>query len=123
MNVIYDSKLFYGTELGQLTSILSLFDFIPSPPKKPNDIIEQVGWINKNLPGNVFVEVTYPQLNCDSDDMVAHLNLLDDVDEFDAEDMDNFLRTASIGEYGYVLGMLRFDYVAPVFYTRHYIYK
>lgn len=120
----YDSKLFYGIELGKLEDVLGMFNdcYMEYPPHKPHDMIDEVGWINTQLPEGVYLEVTYPKRSCEDNEMIAHLTLLDNDDNITAKEMRKFLKNVNVSQYGYVLGMLGLQYQEPTFYTKYYIY-
>jgi hypothetical protein len=122
----YDSKLFYGTELGPLTDIIKRLDtIIPKPPHKPIDNIDAIGWINTQLPKGIFLETMYPYRDCDPNEMVAHLNLLDDSrdDSITYKNMKKLLKRANYTGYANILGRLGMDYKEPVFYIQTYVYN
>jgi hypothetical protein len=119
-----DSKLFYGVELGKLPDVIKAYsNFINQPPRKPNDLVDFIGYINTQLPDGVFLEVTYPIRNCPESEMIAHLTLLDGDENISSYQMIDILTTSNYCEYYKFLTDIGFEWVEPKFYTRHYIYK
>jgi hypothetical protein len=121
-----DSKLFCGIELGQATEIINkMWDFIERPPINNVDtknLLNIVEWINTRLPDGVFLEITYPIYGCEQEDMIAHLNLLDNDEDIDVDEMIRILDSINYGGYKKVLRELNMPYKSPVLYTRYYIY-
>jgi hypothetical protein len=119
----YDSKLFYGMELGNLTDILlACRKFTAIPPHPPRSFIEEVDWINTQLPEGVFLEVTYPCRQCPESEMIAHVNLFDNYISLSKQEMYEAIRAVNYAGYGWVIGNLGLTYKEPMFYTRHYVY-
>lgn len=119
----FDSKLFYGKELGTFEEIVpNLMKLIDEPPRKCTNVIDQVNWINTQLPEGLWLEVTYPRYSCPVSEMKVHFSLLEDGDIVSMKDMKKVLRNANYVGYGYYLGKLDLEYTEPVFYTRYYIY-
>jgi len=121
----YDSKLFFGKELGPLSEVISkIVGFIDAPPREPTDIIDMVEYINTQLPANIFLEATYPCRDCKPDEMIAHLTLLDHSDDkMSADSILHIIQFANYIGYANVLGQLKLNYDEPQFYTRHYVYQ
>lgn len=121
----YDTKLFYGTELGPLPDIIQKFNnILPTPPRVPNDAIDTIGWMNTQLPEGVFLDATYPYRDCDPKKMVAHLNLLsgDEGNSITYKKMKKILKKSNYTDYANILGKLGMDYQEPTFYTQIYVY-
>lgn len=121
--IVFDSKLFYGRELGSVEEIVpQLMYMIESPPRACINWIDQVNWINTQLPKGLWVEVTYPNYSCDPSEMKVHFSLLEDGKNMTAKQMKKVIQKANYSAYGYYLGKLSIEYSEPVFYTKHYIY-
>jgi hypothetical protein len=123
---MYDSKLFFGMELGPLDEIIyKLLCYYPlnNEHLKHLTMIDIVSWINTKLPDGVWLEVHYPKYTCDPSEMRAHLSLIDDSHEITLKKMKKYLRKANYIGYGYVLGQLNIKYKNPKFYTKYYDYS
>lgn len=120
----YDSKLFFGAELGKLEEVLNkLNNLYPNPPRKPDNLFDNVNWINTQLPDGVFLEVVYPRLDCEPEEMVAHLSLLDEDENLSVEDMREIIKNSNYMGYSYILGKLNIEFKEPLFYTKYYVYN
>ncbi len=118
-----DSKLFYGSELGSLPDILiACRKFIPYPHRKPTDLVDEVEWINTQLPDGLFLEITYPVRDCSEHQMVAHATMLDYSEEIQQKEMEDVLLYSNCEAYADFLKNLGLTHRDPVFYTRHYVY-
>lgn len=120
----YDSKLFCGMKLGYINDIVGkLNTFILPPPHPPVDLVDHLGWINTQIPDNLYLDVSYPYRDCDPSQMEVHLTLLDNDDTFSLETMRDFLKTLNLIGYEFILEKLGIEYKEPVFYTEYYVYK
>ncbi len=120
-----DSKLFYGAELGKLSDVLAQCRaFLPLPSREPDNLVDEVGWINTQLADGLFLEVTYPIRDCPESEMIAHINLIDDDKEsWNMHEIANILLVSAYDNYKKFLSDMSMEYKEPVFYTRHYVYS
>lgn len=119
-----DSKLFFGAQLGTFETVvpklLSLFD---KPPREYLNHIDQVNWLNTQLPKGLWLEVTYPHFSCPVSEMQVHFNLIDDDNQFTPKEMKKIIKNANYSGYSYYMGKLNINYTEPMFYTKYYIYN
>jgi hypothetical protein len=109
-----DTKIFYGCELGQLTSITGLFSRVFKYPRSNLDNFDKIEWLNTQLPEGVYLDISYSYRDDEEDNMKVHLSMIDDYD-VDTDD-------CNIDGYTEVLKMLEKPFTEPKQYTLSYYY-
>ena len=125
-DTLFDSKLFYGREIGSVEQIVPLLmNMVEHPPRECTNWIDQVNWINTQLPKGLWLEVTYPNYSCEPSEMRVHFSLIEDGKNgnyFTSKQLKKAIQKANYSAYGYYLGKLNIEYSEPVFYTKYSIY-